>query len=371
VFENFVEKNIRALFPYPPGKPSKELKRELNINKVIKLASNENPLGASPKALQAIKDGLGEVHEYPEGPCYYVRDKLFAILSKKYGFLTPDHLTFGNGTNELIELIVRTFTRADDHVLTSDQAFIIYKLVAEAHGCHVNLVSLKNFTFDLKAFEKNITSETKLIFIANPNNPTGTHVNTRELLSFLQAMATQKVLIILDEAYYEYASGMDYPDGILELKTFKNLIILRTFSKIYGLAGLRIGYAVAHPEIINYINKVKAPFNVNTLAQHAACAALEDNDFIQESLKVNGQGKAYLCDQFKRMGLFYLPSSANFIFIDTEKESLLIYQRLLKKGVIIRPLTGYNLKTHFRVTVGTPPQNKFLIQALEKALCLR
>ena len=371
MFENFVEKNIHLLAPYPPGKPSKELSRELNINKVIKLASNENPLGPSPRALKAISNGLNDIHEYPEGPCFYVRDKLFSTLSKKYDFLTKDHLTFGNGTNELIELLVRTFTRAKDHVLTSEKAFIIYKLVAEAHGCCVDLAPLKDFTFDLQALKKRVTSKTKLVFIANPNNPTGTHVSKTELLSFLKAMEKKKVLIVLDEAYYEYARERDYPDGISLLEKFKNLVVLRTFSKIYGLAGLRIGYAVAHPEIIHYINKVKAPFNVNTLAQYAACAALEDNDFIEKSLKMNREGQEYLYYQFKRMGIFYLPSSTNFIFIDTEKESLRIYQNLLREGVIIRPLVGYDLKTHFRVTVGTRSQNEFFIRALEKVLDIR
>ena len=370
MFENFVEKNIHRLVPYPPGKPSKELSRELHIDKVIKLASNENPLGPSPKALQAILKGLNEIHEYPEGSCYYVRDRLFSTLNKKYDFLTKDHLLFGNGTCELIELMVRTFTRAPDHILTSEKAFIIYKLVGEAHGCHVDLVPLKNFTFDLKAFKKKVSDQTKLIFIANPNNPTGTHVNEAELLSFLKAMAQKKVLIVLDEAYYEYARGKDYPDGISLLDQFKNLVILRTFSKIYGLAGLRIGYAVAHPEIIHYMNKVRAPFNVNSMAQRAACAALDDNDFVEKSLKTNREGQEYLYDQFKKMGIFYLPSSTNFVFIDTEKDSLQIYQQLLREGVIIRPLLGYGLKTHFRVTVGTPLENEFFIHALEKVLCL-
>ncbi len=371
MFENFVEKKIHSLVPYPPGKPSKELGRELRINKIVKLASNENPLGPSPLAIKALSRSLHEVHEYPEGPCYYLREKLFSILSKKYSFLTKDHITFGNGTNELIELIVRTFTHSSNHVLTSEKAFIIYKLVAEAHGCHVDLVPIKNFTFDLQAFRKKVTAKTKLVFIANPNNPTGTHVTKKELISFLQAMEGKEVLIVLDEAYYEYATNSDYPDGISLLKRFKNLVVLRTFSKIYGLAGLRVGYMIAHPEIIHYINKVKAPFNVNSLAQHAASAALEDTAFVEKSLKTNKEGQEYLYSQFKRMGIFYLPSSANFVLIDVEKDSLQIYQHLLKEGVIIRPLTGYDLKTHFRVTVGTPSQNEFFIQALEKVLCFR
>ncbi|MBI2609286.1 MAG: histidinol-phosphate transaminase [Deltaproteobacteria bacterium] len=371
MFESLVGKNIRNLFPYPPGKPIDEVQRELGVYDVVKLASNENPLGPSPKAIRAVLEVLNQSSFYPEGSCYYLRNKLVQKLNKNLLLneeIRKDQVIFGNGTNELIELIVRTFCVPGDEVLTSEKAFIMYSLVAEAHGCDVGFSPLKDYTFDLEAIFNNITPQTKLVFIANPNNPTGTYVSQKDLQEFLEKTQEKNVMVVLDEAYCEYVEEKDYPHGIRLLSEFPHLIVLRTFSKIYGLAGFRVGYGVAHPDAISFINKVKSPFNVNNLAQKAAEAALDDEEFVLKTKAVIKEGFTYLYDAFNELGISYVKSSANFIMIDVKQDALLLHERLLRRGIILRPLTAYGLKTHFRVTVGTPVENRKLVSVLTALL---
>jgi len=357
-----IRKNILNLVPYQPGKPIAEVKRQLKLkNKIIKLASNENPLGVSPKASQAIKKALGEVNRYPEGRCFYLRQ----ALSRKYK-LAPENFVFGNGSDELIDIIIKTFVEENENIITADITFLEYHILAQVLGRRVIKVGLCDFRYDLKAMLDRINKKTKVIFIANPNNPTGTYVNRKELNQFLSQVPPY-VIVVLDEAYDIFVDVADFPQSLNYLKR-GNVIVLKTFSKTYGLAGLRIGYAVSCSRLISYMERARPPFNVNYLAQTGATAALEDKVFIKKTRQIILQGKRYLYCKLERLGLHFVPTVANFILIDIGTNGLEVSKQMLKFGVIVRDMEQYGLDNFIRVTIGTPSENERFIKVLKKIL---
>lgn len=354
-----VSRDISQIKPYVPGKPISELERELKIFGAIKLASNENPLGPSPKALKAVREGLKAVSRYPDGGGFSLKK----ALADKWK-VDSGQVLLGNGSNEIIELLVRTFIMPGDEAIMATPSFSLYRLMIQSgHGKPVE-VPLKNGCHDLAGMKKAITAKTKLIFVCNPNNPTGTIVRKKEVQAFLSKLP-RHLLVIFDEAYAEYATDADYPDAVASLKEGAPVIVLRTFSKIYGLAGLRIGYGLSHPEVISYMNRVRQPFNSNFPGQQGALAALSDEAHFTRSKAVNQKGKAFLCQSFDALGISYYPSESNFIYFYFEGGDsdigAKIHKGLLEKGVIIRHFGGPFL----RVTIGRPSENQRFINALK------
>jgi len=356
--KSLVPEWIRALAPYPPGKPIEELEREYKIAGSIKLASNENPLGPSPKAVAAIHAALGELHRYPDGNCYYLK----RAVARKYG-VSPDVLIFGNGSNEIIELAVRTFLQAGDEAVMSQHAFAIYHLVVQAQGGISRQVPMRNFTHDLEAIAEAITPVTRMVFLANPNNPTGTIFFRRQWEEFLAAVP-RDVIVVMDEAYFEFVDDPEYPDSLAAHTSDRLLITLRTFSKIYGLAALRLGFGVAHPELVEVMNRVRAPFNVSSLAQVAGSAALDDDEHVERTRRCNREGMTYLRDALTRLGIEFVPSWANFLLVRVGNGPR-VYEALLERGVIVRPMGVYDFPEHVRVTVGTAAENERFVTALQ------
>jgi len=356
-----VPEYIRSLIPYEPGKPIEEVEREYGISGSVKLASNENPLGPSPRALAVLRERLPELHLYPDGDCFYLK----RALAQKLG-VQPDRLIFGNGSNEIIELAARTFMRPGDEAVMAEQAFVVYELIVQAVGGKRKTVPLKNFTHDLAAIADAVTPQTRLVFLANPNNPTGTIYRRHDWQAFLERISPD-VLVIVDEAYFVYVEEADYPNSLDYHARHPAILTLRTFSKLYGLAGLRIGYGIGAKGVIALMQRVRQPFNVNAPAQWAALAALDDTEHVQRSLGVNQQGVKYLQTEFARLGLSYVPSQANFILVRVGNGPE-VFQRLLQQGVIVRPMVGYKFPEHVRVTVGTMAQNQKLIGALERLI---
>ena len=356
-----VPEYIRSLIPYEPGKPIEEVEREFGIANSVKLASNENPLGPSPKALAALRAKLDQLHLYPDGDCFYLKNG----LAKKLG-IAPDQLIFGNGSNEIIELAARTFLRPGDEAVMAEQAFVVYQLIVQAVGGRSKQVPLDDFTHDLGAIADAVSTRTRMVFLANPNNPTGTIFRCAEWEKFL-AKVSPDVLLIVDEAYFEYVQDTDYPDSLKYHAEGRAILTLRTFSKLYGLAGLRIGYGVAAKELIAMMQRVRQPFNVNAAAQWAALAALGDGDHIERSLTVNRQGRDFLQSEFKRLGLEFVPSHGNFVLVRVGRGQE-IFKQLLSQGVIVRPMGGYRFPEHIRVTVGTMDENRKFIEALQKVI---
>jgi histidinol-phosphate aminotransferase len=351
-----VAENIKSITPYVPGKPLEELERELGISGSIKLASNENPLGPSPKAIAAIKKAVEGLNRYPDGSGFY----LSQALAKKYE-ADINQIILGNGSNELIELVVRAFVQPGDEVISADPSFVVYRMITQAAGGTNVIVPCRDMRHDLDAMAERITPKTKIVFIANPNNPTGT-MNTKAEMDRFMARVPDHVIVAVDEAYFEYVTHADYPDSLDYLKTGKNVLALRTFSKIYGLAGLRIGYGITTPEIAELMNKVRQPFNTNALGQIGAMAALADRKHVEKSIAVNNEGKQFLYQSFGQLGVSYLPTETNFILFETSLEGKDVYTELLKQGVIIRPMGGKKL----RVTIGLPEENKRFVAELEK-----
>jgi len=349
---------IRTLAPYPPGKPIEELEREYGVVGSIKLASNENPLGPSPKAVAALRAALGNLHRYPDGECFYLK----RAVARRLG-ISPDALIFGNGSNEIIELAVRTFMRRGDEAVMADQAFVIYRLVVQAAGGLSRLVPLRQFTHDLEAIVDAITPATRIVFLANPNNPTGTIFHRREWEEFLAAVPSH-VLVVMDEAYFEFVEDPEYPDSLLAHGKERTLLTLRTFSKIYGLAGLRLGFGVTRPELVEMMNRVRQPFNVSSLAQVAALAALDDDEHVENTRRCNRDGMAFLRAQCDRLGLVHIPSWANFLMVRVGNGKR-VYEALLREGVIVRPMMVYGFPEHVRVTVGTAEENARFVAAME------
>ncbi|MEM6533876.1 MAG: histidinol-phosphate transaminase [Myxococcota bacterium] len=351
-----------TLTPYVPGKPVSETERELGLTGVVKLASNENPLGPSPKAVQAMADRLKEMHDYPDGGAYHLKAAI-----ARFHDVPPEQIIVGNGTNEVLELLVRTILRPGEKVLFADPSFIVYKLATKACGRELISVPLKDMRFDLPAMAAAVDDATKLVFIANPNNPTGTYVTREEFEAFLEAIP-EDVLVVMDEAYAEYVNAEDCPDGFDYLGRRHRYMVTRTFSKCYGLAGLRIGYGIAEPELIDFLNRGRQPFNTNALAQAAAVAALEDQDHVKAAVELNRREMNRLVPLLEDRGLTVVPSQANFLLVDFKRDGAELYERFLRAGVILRPMGGYGLPTHMRVTIGTESMNDAFLNALNKVL---
>ena len=353
---------VRGLRPYEPGKPLEELEREYGIRDAIKLASNENPLGPSPVALAAIETRLADLSRYPDGNGFSLKK----ALSEKFG-LEPDQITLGNGSNDVLEFIARAFVAPDNEVVFSRHSFAVYPIVTQAVGATAVVVPAKNWGCDLQAMASHITDRTRVVFIANPNNPTGTWHTGDELKSFIAALPAH-VLCVIDEAYYEYVESKDYPNAMSWLPEFDNLIVTRTFSKIYGLAGLRIGYGASSRAIADMLNRVRQPFNTNSLALAAAEAALGDDAHLQASRAINNAGMKQLVSAFEELGLEYIPSVGNFIAVDVGRKGVDVYEQLLREGVIVRPVANYEMPNHLRITIGTEIENRKFIEALTSVL---
>jgi histidinol-phosphate aminotransferase len=359
---------ISALTPYQPGKPISELQRELGLKQIVKLASNENPLGPGEKALHAAQRALAEAHLYPDGSGHDLKN----ALARKLG-VACDQITLGNGSNDVLEVIARTFLSVGDHAVFSEHAFAVYAIVTQAVGATSRVAPAHDgrrgprYGHDLERLAAAIDSRTKLVFIANPNNPTGTYLPLAQLDGFLAAVPSH-LLVVIDEAYVEYVDAPDYGSLLSRVTKYPNLIVTRTFSKAYGLAGLRIGYAVSTAGVAELLNRVRQPFNVNSVAMAAAEAALGDEDYLLRSIALNRAGYTLLKDAFDERRIPYIPSVGNFITIDLQRTAGPIYQALLRKGVIVRPIGNYGLPNHLRVTVGTETENRFFIDALDQIL---
>lgn len=368
-FLSLAAPGVQQLQPYVPGKPVDELERELGISGSIKLASNENPLGPSKKAIAAATSVLPGVNYYPDGGGY----KLRQALANKHQ-VNINGITLGNGSNDILELVARAFLSPQHSAVFSQYAFAVYPIVTQAIGARANIAAAyaadhadMPYGHDLDALLAAIDDTTRVLFIANPNNPTGTWLQTSALTEFLQKVPAH-VMVVLDEAYYEYMPDELKPDSNALLQQFDNLIVSRTFSKMYGLAGLRIGYSVSHPQVADLLNRVRQPFNANLLAQAAALAALDDDAHVTASVQLNNLGLQQLADGFSAMGLSYIPSIGNFITVDVKRDALHVYQDLLREGVIVRPVANYQLPQHLRITVGTEAQNTRVLSALHKVL---
>jgi histidinol-phosphate aminotransferase len=360
---DLLPENIRALKPYIPGKPIEEVQRELGISNVCKLASNENPLGPSPKALAALGDALPTLNLYPDGSGYYLRKR----LAKVHG-VDKDEIILGNGSVDIIEMACRTFLGPEDNAVMSAGAFIMCYLATQAvNGNPVMVPMADGVTHDLEAMAAAVDQNTKLVYMANPNNPTGTMVGREAMDRFFEAIPEQ-VIVLMDEAYFEYMDHPDYPDSFKYLREGRNIVILRTFSKAYGLAGLRVGYGVAKTDLTSGLNKIRSPFNTNSLSQLAALQALEDQAHLEKSVSLNRQAIAYMQSEMDKMGVEYTPSFGNFILVTTPLESREAFNRLLKEGVIVRPMAGYGYPNAFRVSTGLPEENQRFIKALAKVL---
>ncbi len=358
---------IRAIAPYQPGKPISELERELGITGIVKLASNENPLGASPLAIAAARAALDEIALYPDGNGYALK----AALAQRYQ-LPPEQIVLGNGSNDLLELAAGAFLTIGDKVVYAQHAFAVYPLATQAAGATGFAIPAKNYGHDLEAMRLAAVEQgAKLIFIANPNNPTGTFVSGESLYAFLKALPAN-ILVVLDEAYNEYLPVECRYDSVSWLKEFPNLIISRTFSKAFGLASLRVGYALGAAPVIDMLNRVRQPFNVNSVAQAAAVAALQDADFVARTFALNRQGMAQLTAEFERLGLAYIPSFGNFVSFEipqkVEQGAMGVYRRLLEAGVIVRPIANYAMPAWLRVSIGLESENEKFLLALKQIL---
>jgi len=349
---------LKGISPYVPGKPISDVQRELGLTEVIKLASNENPFGCSKNVEKVLKDFLSDIALYPDGNATVLREKLAA----KHG-LKPEQFIFGAGSNEIITFIAQVFLNPGDESIYADPSFTWYDTAVKMSGANPVTIPLKDYAHDLDAMKNAVSDRTKIIWICNPNNPTGTIVTTQQLDNFLESVPGN-IVIVLDEAYYEYARGDVYPETVPLLEKYPNLIILRTFSKAYGLASLRVGYGMASGEIVSYLNRIRPPFNINTLAQMAAAAALDDQDFVQNTVTETRKGLNFLYNAFDEMNLHYVKSYTNFIWVETCLPSKELFDKLLRKGVIIRPFMG----NWVRITVGTHEENNKLISAMKEVL---
>ena len=353
---------VQTLHPYQTGKPIEELERELGVRHIIKLASNENPLGPGQLARDAARRALDGLHRYPDGAGFRLKAALCEQLP-----VQPQQLTLGNGSNDVLELIGRAFLQRGDEVIFAEHAFAIYRLVTLACSATPVEVPARLYGHDLAAMADVISERTRLIYLANPNNPTGTWFHRHAFEAFMQRVP-ESVLVVLDEAYIDYVEEADYPDGLTYLSRYPNLIVTRTFSKLYGLAALRIGYAAANPQITDLLNRVRQPFNVNAVALAAAEAALQDSNYIEDSKSENTAGLAQIAAGLGELGLHAIPSVANFIAFDCGRPALPLYEALLREGVIVRPVGSYGLPNHLRVSIGLAAENERFLAALTRVL---
>ena len=360
--KQMIKKHLLKIKPYKPGKPIEEVKRELRLKRAIKLASNENALGPSPAVIRGITKTLKSLNRYPDGGCFYLKK----ALSKKFR-LDPANFIIGNGSDEVIVFAIRAFVKPGEEVIIARPTFLIYEIASKVEGVKIKYAPLKNYRYDLKAIKKAVTKKTKIIFIANPDNPTGSYVTKKEVNSFLSGLR-KDVIVFFDEAYYEFAAPKsNYPrtSGLLKKR---NVIITRSFSKIYSLAGVRIGYGMANKDLISGMEKVREPFNVNSVAQAAAIAALSDGNHAKKTLKLTNAGKQYIYRELDSLDIEYVPSATNFVLINIGKKALRVYNALLRKGIIVRYMGAWKLDSFIRVTIGTMSENKEFILTLRKIL---
>ncbi|MDD5267548.1 MAG: histidinol-phosphate transaminase [Methylococcales bacterium] len=359
---NLAVTGVQRLVPYKAGKPIEELERELGLTRIIKLASNENPLGPGKKSLAAIQAALNALALYPDGSGFALKQ----ALAEKYA-VDISQITLGNGSNEILELVARAFLTPEFEVVFSQHAFAVYPIVTQAVGATAVIIPALDYGHDLDAMCRAVTEKTRLVFIANPNNPTGTLLSQASLEGFIGALPGTCVCV-LDEAYFEFVSSADSINSIDWLKKFPNLLITRTFSKAYGLAGLRVGYGLSSPQLADILNRVRQPFNNNTLALAAAEAALADDEHLQQTITVNALGMQQLTNGFKNLGLEWIPSAGNFVLVDLKQAGQPVYEALLRKGVIVRPVGNYELPNHLRISIGTATENQLFLQALADTL---
>jgi histidinol-phosphate aminotransferase len=352
---------VNRIRPYPPGKPIEEVERELG-HPAIKLASNENPLGPSPRALQAVRGELGRLHLYPDGNGYALREKLAEHVG-----LDMNQIILGAGSTDLIEMVARTFLSPADEGITAESTFYIYRLAIEEMGAALIQVPLLDLTYDLAAIAHAVTPRTKVIYLANPNNPSGTMFSADDFDRFLRAVP-ERVLVVLDEAYYDYVDRPEYSRALEHVRAERNLLVLRTFSKVHGLAGLRIGYGMGHRELIGCLNRIRSPFNASSLAQAGAMAAIEDREHVARSVESNCREMEFVTKELALMGVRFAPSVANFILIDTARDCEDDFMKLLDRGVIVRPMKLYGFPTSLRVTVGTHQENEQFLEAMRSLM---
>ena len=360
--ERLATRGVKGLKPYEPGKPISELEREYGVRAAIKLASNENPLGPSAQASEAAIGALNELARYPDGNGFALKQ----ALSEKLG-VSAEQVTLGNGSNDVLDLIARTFAGSKREVIYSEHAFAVYAIVTQAVGARAVVSPARKWGHDLNAMRKALTDRTRLIFIANPNNPTGTWVAKKALDSFISSLP-ENVMVVVDEAYAEYVDLTEYPDCVSWVERYPNLIVTRSFSKAYGLAALRVGYSISHPDVAELLNRVRQPFNVNSVALAAARAALYDEEHLDRAVEVNRHGMKQFTTAFERMGLDYIPSVGNFVSVDVGQPAHVINGVLLRNGIIVRPVENYGMPNHLRVTVGLERENRRFLTALQKAL---
>jgi histidinol-phosphate aminotransferase len=354
---------LKRISPYKPGRPVEEVARVLNLKgEIVKLASNENPLGPSPLAVRALKKGAAESNLYPDDSCFYLKRKLANRLG-----VAPENIFVGNGSVEILPLITMAYVGPEHSAVASRSAFIWFKIAAQIAAAEFIEAPMKDYRHDLQAMLRAIKKNTRLVYIANPNNPTGTIVTREEMEDFFKSVP-ENVLVVMDEAYSDYIDDPIYPESFGYLREGRNILILRTFSKVYGLAGVRLGYGVSQPEVIASLSKLRVSFNVNRLSQIAGMAALDDHEHVEKSRAANEAGKTYLYAAYRKLGLFYLPTYANFIFVDFGRDSQGVFGSLQKKGIITRTIKEYGFPNALRITIGSAAQNRRLIKALQEIL---
>jgi len=354
--------HLEKIKPYEPGKPIEELQRELGLEEVVKLASNESPLGPPKGSIEAIRKAIGELNRYPDDSCFHLKNK----ISGKFDVPTRN-ITIGAGSAELIINSARSLLKHDDFAVISQQTFVMYWLAVQTVNGNMIRVPLKNYTYDLDAMAAAIDERVSLVYIANPNNPTGTMVTAEQFDRFMSSLPPD-VVVVYDEAYREYVGRDDYPDPLHYYRRGDNIIILHTFSKVYGLAGLRIGYAMANDELSDALKRVRSPFNVNIIANAAATAALDAVEHVEESIKINKEGMAYLSEEMKALGLNVIPSVTNFLLVDFGHDVTDLNNKLLHKGIIVRPMASFEMPHALRISIGLPDENRKFIRALKEVL---
>lgn len=361
-FKALATPGVQGLHPYLPGKPVEELERELGISDIVKLASNENPRGPGEQVRQAVSNVVADLSRYPDSNGF----ELKRALSQKFD-IAENSITLGNGSNDVLDLLGRTFIRSGDEVIYSEYSFLVYALVTQAMEAKAVVTPAKNYGHDLEAMAAAITERTRMIFVANPNNPTGTWLGGTELCAFLDKVPSH-VIVVLDEAYTEYVGLDDFPDGLSLLAEYSNLVVTRTFSKAYGLAAMRVGFAVANEAITDLLNRIRQPFNVNSIALAAAVAALDDDAYLAESVRLNAEGMDQLERGLAKLGLEWIPSAGNFLAVNMQQDAGPLYQALLHEGVIVRPVANYGMPNHLRISIGLPHENQRCLDALAKVL---
>ena len=356
-------KELDLIPVYIPGKPIDEVKRELGLERVIKLASNENPLGFSPYVKEAVLEAIKESNLYPDGNSTLLKE----AISKKYG-ISPEMILPTCGSDEMLDLIAKTFIEQGDEVVMAEITFSRYFATSQMMGASIKKIPMKNLGYDMDGFKKAITPNTKIVWLCNPNNPTGTFFSEKELAALMESVSPE-TLVVYDEAYSEFAAHPDYPKNSLKfLEKYKNILILKTLSKAYGLAGFRLGYTIGDPELLSAINKIRNPFNVTLLTQAAAAAAIKDEEFLAKVISNNEEGKLYIYEEFDKMGLEYAKTQANHIIFNAKKDNSTVFNELLKRGVIIRPVVGFNPNTWLRISLGTMEENREFIKELKEVL---